>query len=255
MNRTTRHKIFLLSVCLFILIAENKAQTLETNCLHYPYNTQIGINLNANISSKMRIEPLSNHLLLHPSFTFNIGVYLYQRIYKWFGIQIGAEYNATTMYYTENLEDNSKWTKMEYYATGGFNFPVLFNASYYFNEKHGMDISLGGAPLILLPSGGYGSTSHTGEKIYRFNIRHENPFNFSLYGKIGYNFMFKNKNTVGVAIVGSYAKTPYAQGKYFVKENGIIIETGSTSLRNTFIGLQFSYGFTMKKLLCIPRTA
>ena len=33
----------------------------------------------------------------YPSFGADLGVYMYQRIYKWFGIQIGAEYSALTV--------------------------------------------------------------------------------------------------------------------------------------------------------------
>jgi hypothetical protein len=56
-----------------------------------------------------------------------------------------------------------------------------------------------------------------------------------------------------MAIIGSYATNSYAQGLYFVEKNGgTRVEEGRISLRNTFIGLQFSYGFSMKKTLCTP---
>ncbi|NLJ83085.1 MAG: hypothetical protein GX330_08175 [Bacteroidales bacterium] len=242
---------------------ENKAQT-EQYCMHYPYNTQVGISVSANLQSKMRIEPQSDYFASSPSWGAGLGVHLYQRIYKWFGIQIGVEYNHVGISFggTTNPAQYFKDISTKYY-TDIFIFPILFNASYYFNGKHGLDISLGGAPLILphlnAPEpvgisysrieGGYSEE----EDYWRFAIGNYPRFNFSLYGKIGYNFLFKNKNTLGVAIVGSYATESYAQGTYSVaKKEGTKIESGHVSLRNTYVGVQFSYGFSMKKLLCNP---
>jgi hypothetical protein len=181
---------------------------------------------------------------------------MYQRVYKWFGIQIGVEYNMLTMRDDVTIFEKSKPRWKKYYSSGGFTFPLLLNASYYFNERHGMDISLGGALLILpsnIATGGFVQTRHPYEKdgIYGYRYDHETPFNFSWYGKIGYQFMFTNKNTLGVALVGSYAKVAYAESKYFIYLNRKSVSLGYSSLRNTFIGLQFSYGFTVKKLLCV----
>ncbi len=257
-----KYKLFFLSINMLFLAPESKSQTTESNCLHYPYNTQVGINLNVNLLSKMRIQQNyyirstpSDYLRSYPSFGADLGVYLYQRVYKWFGVQIGAEYNALTVCDgTAKLGDDNS-ISMDYYSLGAFTFPILFNASYYFNEKHGIDISLGGAPFILF-AGEQGYSVGLGGRedgnYCEYRLDYDTPFNFSLYGKIGYNFLFKNKNTIGVAIVGSYAGKPYAEGKYYVVLNDREIESGYTFLRNTFIGLQFSYGFTMKKLLCIP---
>jgi hypothetical protein len=244
------------------MVLESKSQTSETNCLYYPYNTQVGISLNANLLSKMDIKPHSEYFRSYPSFGAGLGVYLYQRVYKWFGIQIGVEYSHVSTCYniTTNSTELSTGTSMKYY-TDMLTFPILFNASYYFNEKHGLDISLGGAPLILplidapAPIGrayNRGDGIYNGNDYYEFLLGNYPRFNFSLYGKIGYSFLFKNKNTFGVAIIGSYAAGSYAQGFYNTIIRGIDVESSSVSLRNTFIGLQFSYGFTMKKLLCIP---
>ena len=93
----------------------------------------------------------SEYLRSYLSFGADLGVYLYQRIYKWFGIQIGAEYSALTLI--------------------------------------------------------YGNTA-------------------------------------------KFDAEPYANGSYYVSINEIEVEKGYLFLHNTFIGLQFSYGFTMKKLLC-----
>jgi len=257
-----KYKLFFLLVSLFSIVLESKSQSLEANCLHYPYNTQVGINLNTNLLSKMRIEPQSDYFRSHPSFGAGLGVYMYQRVYKWFGVQIGIEYSHVCVSYsgTANFPEFSKGISMKYY-TDMFIFPILFNASYYFNEKHGLDISFGGAPLIISKLDApypVGRAYNAGRGAYNkdndycgFMLGNYPRFNFSLYGKIGYTFLFKNKNTLGVAIIGSYATESYAQGLYFVEKNdGTRIEEGNVSLRNTYIGLQFSYGFTMKKLLC-----
>ena len=260
MNKYMKCKLFLLSVGLFFLISESKSQSVGSNCLHYPYNTQVGVNLNINMLSKMRIQQdyyirssPSDYLHSYPSFGADLGVYLYQRIYKWFGIQIGAEYSALTQTYGNTAKFHEwKDIAIDYYGAGAFTFPILFNCSYYFNEKHGLDISLGGAPLLLV-YGDWGQGIGNGNgKGGRHHIRLENEtnYNFSLYGKIGYNFLFHNKNTLGVAIVVSYASAPYANGNYNVTINEMEVEKGYLYLHNTFIGLQFSYGFTMKKLLC-----
>jgi len=257
-----KYKLFFLSVSMLFLISESKSQTSETKCLHYPYNTQVGINLNANLLSKMRIEPQSDYFRSYPSFGAGLGVYMYQRVYKWFGIQIGAEYSHVTIRYniTTNSPELSTGVSIKYYADM-FTFPILFNASYYFSEKHGLDISVGGAPLIMplldapAPVGrsyNRGDGIYNGNDYYGFVLGNYPRFNFSLYGKLGYNFLFKNKNTLGVAIVGSYATQSYAQGYYNAIVSGQQKEYSRVSLRNTFVGLQFSYGFTMKKLLCIP---
>ena len=249
-------KLFLILVSMFLVVSRSEAQTVEQNCVHYPYNTQVGINLNVNMLSKMRIEPLSDYFQSYPSFGADFGVYLYQRVYKWFGIQISAEYSALTVCdgATSNFSDNTS-IEMSYYAFGAFTFPILFNASYYFNEKHGLDISFGGAPLILfVGEAGWGvGMGNLGKNYWHYRLDYDTPFNFSLYGKLGYNFLLKNKNTLRVAIVGSYASKPYAQGRYYVLINETEEESGFTSLRNTFVGLQFSYGFTMKRLLCNPK--
>jgi len=252
-----KYKLFFLSISMFFIVLENKAQT-EPYCVHYPYNTQVGINLNVNLLSKMnteqsyRHENLFDYIRSYPSFGADLGVYLYQRIYKWFGIQIGAEYNALTFRfgYTKDFADIDK-TYMKYYGGGAFTFPVLFNASYYFNEKHGMDISLGGAThCVIYPFTTHEINPYGKNRWERCLVKFEySYYNFSLYGKIGYNFLFKNKNTLGMAIIGSYASNPYAKGFYFFtkyKEDDV----GYISLYNTFVGLQFSYGFTMKELLC-----
>lgn len=238
------------------MVLESKSETSEKYCRHYPYNTQVGISLNANLLSKMAIEPHSDSFHSYPSFGAGFGVYLYQRVYKWFGIQIGAECNAITSRYSklEPFSTNTHGKGMT--ASGSFTFPILFNASYYFNEKHGLDISLGGAPLILFP-GEMGTDVRYYNGVdnyssYRFTLELE-PFNFSLYGKIGYTFLFKNKNTLGVAVIGNCAISSYGKGFYAIDmHGGTKLEEGSTSIRNTYIGLQFSFGFTMKKLLCIP---
>jgi hypothetical protein len=259
-----KYKLLLLSLSIFLLISESKSQTTEPNCLHYPYNTQVGMNLNINILSKMRVQQNyyarsspSDYLRSYPSFGADLGVYLYQRIYKWFGVQIGAEYSALTLTYGNTAKfDAWNYVTMGYYGFGAFTFPILFNCSYYFNEKHGLDISLGGAPLLLfLGESGQSVTDGSSMKGIRHKTRLENDtrYNFSLYGKIGYNFLLKNKNTLGVAIVGSYAAEPYANGNYYVTINEIEVEKGYLFLHNTFIGLQFSYGFTMKRLLCRSR--
>lgn len=233
------------------------AQNSEINCVHYPYNTQVGINLNANLLSKVKIEPLSDYFRSYPSFGADLGVYLYQRVHKWFGIQIGAEYNAIT-YRCGTTKDffdfDKKYTG--YYSTGFFTFPILFNVSYYFNEKHGIDISLGGAFSLSDGFGGY-SVEMPGElgntNYCWLELLHDSYCNFSLYGKIGYHFLFKNKNTFGMAIVGSYATDAYSKGYYQIGrsvDGTYKIDGGRAYLRNTYIGLQFSYGFTMRKLLC-----
>ena len=271
-----RYKLFFLSVSMFFIALESKSQTSETNCLHYPYNTQVGLNLNLNMLSKMRIQQNyykkdspSDYIRSLPSFGGDFGVYLYQRVYKWFGMQFGIEYSALTSSCGNTANFSKEKDKyVDYYGFGGFTFPILFNVSYYFNGKHGLDISLGGAPLILgfgdagqgISVGVYEVDDNNGlNKVGRYKVRLENDtrYNFSLYGKVGYNFLFKNKNTLGVAIVGSYSAEPYAQGYYYIVKNElngmeVEIERGYTSLRNTFIGLQFSYGFTMKKTLCVP---
>jgi hypothetical protein len=252
---------------MFFIVLESKSQILEKDCLHYPYNTQVGISLNTNLLSKMRIEPNyqissppSEYFRSSPSFGTGLGVYLYQRVYKWFGIQIGVEYSHITMCYggTANFTGLSNKTSLKYY-TEMFTFPILFNASYYFNEKHGLDISL--APFMLrvtsAPIRGLYSTdkeirNNNGDYCW-FGLRDYVPYGISFYGKVGYNYLFKNKNTLGVAIVGGYNSEPYAQGRYVVDMNdGTRVEEGRVSLRNTFIGLQFSYGFSMKKTLCTP---
>ena len=261
-----RYKLFFLSAIIFSIVLENKAQT-EQNCLHYPYNTQVGINLNVNMLNKMKIEQRqtfkpSEFFRSYPSFGADLGVYFYQRVYKWFGIQIGAEYSALTVRYgaTTNLTDEIS-TFMDYYAFGAFSLPVFLNATYYFNEKHGIDISLGGAPLILFfKDAGQGTTFGGENGKCHFRLENDTRCNYSLYAKIGYNYLFKNKNTFGVAIIGSYAAEPYAKGLYTTGKGertaegdfSLIVDSGYTSLRNTFIGLQFSYGFTMKKTMCKP---
>jgi len=257
-----KYKLFFLSVGMFFIVLETQSQTLETNCLHYPYNTQVGINLNLNLLSKIRISTGQYHITpsdyfrSYPSFGGDLGVYLYQRVYKWFGVQIGLEHSSLTVSYggTENLtEDKSIY--MDYYCFGAWTFPILFNASYYFNGKHGIDISFGGAPLILF-AGEAGWGCHFGSSYDKpddgcyFRLDTEQPFNFSLYAKAGYNYLFRNKNTLGIAIVCSFAHRPYVEGYYEITKNNTIVEHGYTSLRNTFVGLRFSYGFTMKKLLC-----
>lgn len=261
-------KIYIIAICMFLLISENKSQTIGTKCLHYPYNTQIGLNLNLNLLSKMRITAKysaegSNYFYSYPSLGADLGIYLYQRVYQWFGIQIGIEYSATTYAYNRKNFPGDQSVMMDYYEFGAWTFPILFNVSYYFNGKHGMDISWGGAPLILLlgdagTGHGWSGDSEPGEswgddgpKNYlKFRLDNETPFNFSLYAKIGYNYLLKNKNTLGIALIGSYSAKPYSQGNYYVRIDGVEVENGYTSLRSTFIGLQFSYGFTMKKLLC-----
>jgi hypothetical protein len=75
MNKYAGHKIFLFFVFLFTLTSENKAQIAEENCLHYPYNTQIGINVNVNLASKIKIEPSSDDVHLSPNFKSDIGIY------------------------------------------------------------------------------------------------------------------------------------------------------------------------------------
>jgi len=254
-----KHKLFFLSVSMLFIVLGSKAQT-EQYCLHYPYNTQIGINLNANLLSKMRIERIyqapssfyvqapSEYFSPFPSFGTDFGVYLYQRIYKWFGIQIGIENSVFTYNY-----DYDEWNEKEilYYRSGMLTFPILFNASYYFKGKHGLDISLGFAPLLLFPGGGMGMTAiDIEEDGYQTKLSNSGRSDFNLYGKIGYDFLFKNKNTIGVAIIGSYAPEPYSEGTYYVVHKGIEVEHGCLSLRNTFVGLQVSYGFSMKKTLC-----
>ena len=251
-----KYKLFFLSVSMLFLISESKSQTSETKCLHYPYNTQVGLNLNANLLNKMRVEPQSDYFRSHPSFGAGLGVYMYQRVYKWFGIQIGAECSAISTCYSEIgafSDYNMNGKRMA--VTGAFTFPILFNASYYFNEKHGLDISLGTAPLLRFPGNlgmGMGYGDYAG---YSFSLDNDVSLNIiNLYTKIGYNFLFKNKNTFGVAIIGSYTSQPYTKGYYSVLANDRMMESGRVSLRNTFIGIQFSYGFSMKKLLCVPRS-
>ena len=264
-----RYKLFFLSVSMFVVISESEAQT-EQYCLHYPYNTQIGINLNVNLLSKMKIEEYktfktSDDIRSYPSFGADLGVYMYQRIYKWLGLQIGAEYSALTMRYgtTTNFTDETS-TYMDYYAFGAFTLPVFLNMSYYFNEKHGIDISLGGAPLVLFfrdASQGV-QFGNDNDKCY-LKLENDTRCNYSLYAKIGYNYLFKNKNTFGVAVIGSYSAEPYAKGTYTTGKSSmtgdgnfaVIVNGGSISLRRTFVGLQFSYGFTMKKLVCVPTTS
>ena len=262
-----RYKLFFLSVSLFFMISESRSQT-EQHCVHYPYNTQLGVNLNVNLLSKMMIQndniksSSSDYFSSYPSFGADLGVYLYQRIYKWFGMQVGLEYNAITIRY--NISDKlfgDEAIEMRYYVSGAFTFPIIFNASYYFNERHGLDISFGGATLILFArKGGMGFDYREGGPVIGVRYgdftlnNHYSPFNFSLYGKIGYNLLLKNKNTFGMAIIGSYAKYPYATGNYNIFDNGKI-EQGYISLHNTCVGLQFSYGFTMKKLVCVPTTS
>jgi len=240
---------------MFVVSAESRSQSVENDCVRYPYNTQVGINLNVNMLSKMRIEQErtfkpSEFFRSYPSFGADLGVYLYQRVYKWFGIQIGIENSIFTYNY-----EYEEWKEKEmlYYRSGMLTFPILFNASYYFKGKHGLDISLGFAPLLLFPGGGMGITAiDIEEDGYEMRLSNSGRSNFNLYGKIGYNFLFKNKNTLGVAIVGSYAAEPYAEDTYYIVNKGVNVEKGNLSLHNTFIGLQFSYGFTMKKTLCVP---
>ena len=249
-----KYKSFLILISMFLVVLQSKAQT-EQYCVRYPYNTQMGINLNLNMLSKMRIQQNyyiksspSEYFHSYPSFGTDFGVYLYQRIYKWFGIQIGIENSIFTYNY-----EYEEWKEKEmlYYRSGMLTFPILFNASYYFKGRHGLDISLGFAPLLLFPGGGMGITDiDIEEDGYITSLSNSGRSNFNLYGKIGYDFLFKNKNTLGVAIVGSYAPEPYAEGTYYISNKGTKVEEGKLSLYNTFIGLQFSYGFTMKKLLC-----
>ena len=248
---------------------KSKLQTTENNCLHYPYNTQVGINVNVNMLSKMRIEPLydtynyefvrvgddlSEYFHSYPSIGTDFGVYLYQRIYKWLGIQLGIEYNLATVCYSYKFDNEESKTVNMDYMNGGFSFPIALNASYYFNEKHGLDISLGGVSSFNFFTGGLGG--------HRFRMGSWEDgdycsfgldpltFSYSLYAKLGYNYLFKNKNTLGIAIVGHLVGS-YASGKYTVRK-GWEIDNGNTSSHNTSVGLQFSYGFTMKKLLCVP---
>jgi len=255
-----KYKLFFLLVGMFFMLPESKSQT---ECLHYPYNTQVGMNLNINMLSKMRIEPNNNmnnlsseYFRSYPSLGGNFGVYLYQRIYKWLGMQIGVEYNAATITYRATADFTENSLNMDYYTWGAFTLPVLVNASYYFAGKHGIDISLGGAAFILFAEDagygiGFGGNIESGH--IKFRLDNDARCNYSLYAKIGYNYLFKNKNTFGVAIIGSYSMDSYAKGKYEVKNNGILVEEGYTSLKNSFIGLQFSFGFTMKKLICTER--
>ena len=51
-----KYKLLFILSGLLLLIPESKAQNQETYLLHYPYNTQVGLNLNVNLRSKMRIE-------------------------------------------------------------------------------------------------------------------------------------------------------------------------------------------------------
>jgi hypothetical protein len=208
----------------------------------------------------------SDYFNSYPSFGAGLGIYLYQRVYKWFGIQIGAEISAITTHYSGDKIFPDLAHRIGMTAYGTFTFPVLFNASYYFNGRHGLDISLGITPFTPFPGENMGigvsvtECSFDGvcndKGYYRFTLKHDIPSNISLYGKIGYNFLFKNKNILGVAIVGIYSGQPYAKGDYSVvlndiNGNEIEVESGYTSIRNTFIGLQFPYGFTMKKTLCM----
>ena len=260
-----KYKLFFISISMFFMVLENKAQT-EQYCLHYPYNTQIGINFNANLLSKIKIEEhktfkTSDDFRSYPSFGADLGVYMYQRIYKWFGIQIGAEYSALTVRYgtTTNFTDEIS-TYMDYYAAGAFSLPILLNMSYYFNQKHGIDISLGGAPLVLFFSDASQGVQFGNDKAKCYlRLENDTRCNYSLYAKIGYYYLFKNKNTFGLAVIGSYSAEPYAKGTYTTskvvtegEEFALIVNSGNTSLRRTFIGLQFSFGFTMKKLVCRP---
>ena len=257
-----KYKLFFFLISMLFIVLGSKAQT-EQYCLHYPYNTQVGMNLNVNLLSKIKIHHPTQYLCSRPSFGADLGVYMYQRIYKWFGIQIGAEYSAITYRFSATNDFHDMYfPRMRYYSMGAFTFPVLFNASYYFNEKHGMDISFGGATLIFFTP--YYSSGHSAEMpvgyggimdSYDWTTVQDSPYNFSFYGKIGYNFLFKNKNTLGVAIIGSYASKPYSKGYYFIEKTEdwySKVDGGYTSFRNTYIGLQFSYGFTMKKTMCKP---
>jgi hypothetical protein len=217
--------------------------------------------------SKMRIEPLydmSNYELVrvgddlseyfrsYPSIGTDFGVYLYQRIYKWLGIQLGVEYSLATVCYSYKLENEDSKTVNMNYMNSGFHLPISLNASYYFNEKHGLDISLGGVPSFNWFTGGLGGNR------FRTGSWEEGDFcsfgldpmsyNYSLYGKVGYNYLFKNKNTLGIAIIGHLVGS-YASGKYTVRK-GVKIDKGDVNSHNTSIGLQFSYGFSMKKTLC-----
>ena len=248
---------------------KSKSQTMETNSLHYPYNTQVGINVNVNMLSKMRIEPLydydtynnelvrvgddlSEYFRSYPSVGTDFGVYLYQRIYKWLGIQLGFEYDLATVCYSYKLENEDSKTVNMNYMNSGFHLPISLNASYYFNEKHGIDISLGGVPSFNWFTGGLGGNrfkmgSWKDGDYCSFGLD-PMSYNYSLYGKVGYNFLFKNKNTLGIAIIGHLVGS-YASGKYTVRKGGEI-DNGNTNSHNTSVGLQFSYGFSMKKTLC-----
>jgi len=186
-----KYKLFLLSMIIFLIISESKSQTMDTYCLHYPYNTQVGINLNVNMLNKMKIQKTqqsyyvrsssSDYISSYPSFGSDLGVCLYQRIYKWFGIQICAEYSALTLTYGNTAKfDVWKDITIDYYGFGAFTFPILFNCSYYFNKKHGLDISLGGAPLLLfLGDSGQGISNGNGKGGYH-KIRLENDTRYNL---------------------------------------------------------------------------
>jgi hypothetical protein len=278
-QKSTGNKIIVFVINVLFLVTasaqettmKNKSQTLETNCLHYPYNTQVGINMNVNMLSKMEIQPLYDHDIYnhelvrvgddlseyfrsYPSVGTDFGVYLYQRIYKWLGIQLGIEYNLATVCYSYKFDNEDSKTVNMNYMNSGFHLPISLNASYYFNKKHGMDISLGGVSSFNWFTGGLGG--------HRFRMGSWEDgdycsfgldpmsYNYSLYIKLGYNYLFKNKNTLGIALIGHLVGS-YADGKYVVRK-GEKIDTGNTNSHNTSVGLQFSYGFTMKKLLCNP---
>ena len=257
-----RITLFLFAILIFSI--ELTAQNEFPNKNPYPYKTQLGMNFNIDARSKMEIirnayrmggNGTSEYLQGHVSVGGEFGAYLYQRIHKWLGLYIGIEYSASTYCFSSKKSSRYKEFLIDYYEFGAFTFPILLNYSYFFDDKNGLDISLGVAPLLLfLGDTGTGYTFGAGgeesdpTKIhFRVRVDTETRYNASLFFKIGYKQLLKNQNTWGISLIGSYSAEPHAEGNYDVRMGTQLIEEGWTKLYNSYIGIQLSYGFSLIK--------
>lgn len=222
------------------------------------------MNFNINARSKMEIirngyrmggNGNSEYLPGHVSLGGELGAYLYQRIHKWLGLYIGIEYSDSTYCFSSTGVFEHKDKTFDYYEFGAFTFPILLNYSYFFKNKHGLDISLGVASLLLFAAdagngygfGAGGEESDPTKIHFKVRVDTETRYNASLFFKIGYKQLLKNQNTWGISLIGSYSAEPHAEGNYDVRMGTQLIEEGWTKLYNSYIGIQLSYGFSLIK--------
>jgi hypothetical protein len=206
----------------------------------------------------------------NPAFSFELGVSYYQRVYKDFGVNIGAgwgiipfrfEYNfkapTNSIFQTGQYANDYSYLDLKEYSfnINHYVFPLTLQKSFT-KSKNSSYIVEAGIKLnsilsypydISVSSSYYIDENNPDIRLFDFYLENYYQKRFISYlAKFGLSKTTKKTNTLNANLVLNYC--PQKIGKGWYRFSNLPFESyGDVSLGINYIGIEFSYGLTLRK--------